>query len=102
MAALLRDAALAQLVEHIIRNDGVVGSSPPSGTTLFNMAANPVTGTLYVSNTDAFNNVRFEGPGTFAGHTVQGHLAEARITVIAGSSVTPRQRGVRPLTRSCR
>jgi peptidoglycan/LPS O-acetylase OafA/YrhL len=27
-------AALAQLVEHIIRNDGVVGSSPPSGTIL--------------------------------------------------------------------
>jgi hypothetical protein len=26
-------AALAQLVEHIIRNDGVVGSSPSSGTT---------------------------------------------------------------------
>ncbi len=25
-------AALAQLVEHIIRNDGVVGSSPISGT----------------------------------------------------------------------
>ena len=60
------------------------------GTTLFNMAANPVTGTLYVSNTDAINNVRFEGPGIFAGHTVQGHLAEARITVISGSTVTPR------------
>src|SRR5580698_5625760 len=59
------------------------------GTTLFNMAANPVTGNLYVSNTDAINNVRFEGPGTFAGHTVQGHLAEARITVISGSTVTP-------------
>ena len=29
----LANAALAQLVEHIIRNDGVVGSSPPSGTT---------------------------------------------------------------------
>ena len=29
------NAALAQLVEHIIRNDGVVGSSPPSGTTPF-------------------------------------------------------------------
>lgn len=26
------DAALAQLVEHIIRNDGVVGSSPIGGT----------------------------------------------------------------------
>ena len=61
------------------------------GTTLFNMATNPVSGTLYVSNTDAFNNVRFEGPGTFAGHTVQGHLAEARITVIAGGNVAPRR-----------
>ncbi|HEV3197157.1 MAG TPA: hypothetical protein VGZ73_04605, partial [Bryobacteraceae bacterium] len=60
------------------------------GTTLFNMVTNPMTGTLYVSNTDSINNVRFEGPGTFAGHTVQGHLAEARITVIAGSTVTPR------------
>lgn len=60
------------------------------GTTLFNMATNPVTGTLYVSNTDAVNNVRFEGPGVFGGHTVQGHLAEARITVISGSSVAPR------------
>lgn len=60
------------------------------GTTLFNMATNPVTGTLYVSNTDAVNNVRFEGPGTFAGHTVEGHLAEARITVISGSNVAPR------------
>src|SRR5580692_4312277 len=60
------------------------------GTTLFNMVVNPVNGHLYVSNTDAVNNVRFEGPGTFAGHTVQGHLAEARITVISGSTVAPR------------
>ena len=60
------------------------------GTTLFNMATNPVSGTLYVSGTDAINNVRFEGPGTYAGHTVQGHLAEARITVISGSTVAPR------------
>jgi YVTN family beta-propeller protein len=60
------------------------------GTTLFNMAANPVSGTLYVSNTESINNVRFEGPGIYAGHTVQGHLAESRITVISGSTVTPR------------
>ncbi len=59
------------------------------GTTLFNMATNPVTGHLYVSNTDAVNNVRFEGPGTFAGHTVQGHLAETHITVISDSGVMP-------------
>jgi DNA-binding beta-propeller fold protein YncE len=60
------------------------------GTTLFNMATNPVSGALYVSNTDAINNVRFEGPGTFAGHTVQGHLAESRITVISNGNVAPR------------
>jgi len=61
------------------------------GTTLFNMATNPVSGTLYVSNTESFNQVRFEGQGTFGGHTVQGHLAESRITVISGTNVTPRQ-----------
>ena len=60
------------------------------GTTLFNMAVNPMTGNVYVSNTDAHNEVRFEGPGTYAGHTVQGHLAEARITVISGAGVSPR------------
>jgi len=60
------------------------------GTTLFNMAVNPVTGALYVSNTDARNEVRFEGPGKFAGHTVQGHLAEARVSVIAGGAVASR------------
>ncbi|HEX7036708.1 MAG TPA: hypothetical protein VF210_13095 [Pseudomonadales bacterium] len=68
------------------------------GTTLFNMAANPQTGTLYVSNTDAQNHRRFEGPGVFGGRTVQGHLAESRITVIenpnehvsSGANVLPR------------
>src|SRR5262245_38323617 len=60
------------------------------GTTLFNMVTNPATGRLYVSNTEAFNQVRFEGPGIFGGSTVQGHLAETRITVISGSTVTPR------------
>ncbi len=59
------------------------------GTTLFNMITNPATGELYVSNTEAINQVRFEGPGIFGGHTVQGHLAETHITVISGSTVTP-------------
>ncbi|HEX2688963.1 MAG TPA: hypothetical protein VHN14_20210, partial [Kofleriaceae bacterium] len=59
------------------------------GTTLFNMITNPVTGELYVSNTEAHNEVRFEGPGTFAGHTVQGHLAETHVTIISGGAVTP-------------
>ncbi|HEU4733901.1 MAG TPA: hypothetical protein VFT22_38675 [Kofleriaceae bacterium] len=59
------------------------------GTTLFNMVTNPATGELYVSNTEARNEVRFEGPGNFGGHTVQGHLAESRVTIISGTSVTP-------------
>src|SRR5581483_6295515 len=59
------------------------------GTILFDMATNPVTGKVYVSNTDAHNEVRFEGPGG-GGSTVRGHLAEARITVLDGTNVLPR------------
>src|ERR1700730_144953 len=59
------------------------------GTTLFNMVTNPASGKLYVSNTEAFNQTRFEGPGKFGGHTVQGHLAETHVTVISGSTVKP-------------
>jgi DNA-binding beta-propeller fold protein YncE len=60
------------------------------GTILFNMVVNPVNGAIYVSNTDAQNDKRFEGPGIFAGHTVRGHLAESRITVLQGSRVLAR------------
>ena len=60
------------------------------GTTLFNMAVNPVSGALYVSNTEAKNEVRFEGPGIFGDSTVQGDLAQARITVLTGPNVLPR------------
>jgi YVTN family beta-propeller protein len=63
---------------------------PHVGTVLFNMVTNPATGTLYVSNTEANNASRFTGAGTFAGQTLQGHLAETRITVISGSNVAPR------------
>ncbi len=65
-------------------------SWPHVGTVLFNMAVNSVSGKIYVSNTQARNEVRFEGPGVFAGSTVNGHLAEARITVIDGDDVLPR------------
>lgn len=60
------------------------------GTTIFNMVTNPVTGTIYASNFEANNIGLFEGPGTFAGETLQGHLAEARITVINEQGVLPR------------
>src|SRR5262245_50515218 len=61
------------------------------GTILFNMTLNPTSGKLYVSNTESPNLTRFEGPGVFGGSTVQGHLSEARISVIdpATGSVDP-------------
>ena len=60
------------------------------GTTLFNMAVHPKTGVVYVSNTEARNDLRFEGPGTFAGTSLRGHLAESRITVLSGTAAVPR------------
>ena len=60
------------------------------GTILYNMAVNPVSGKVYVSNTEARNVHRFEGPGVFAGHSVRGHVVENRITVLGtNGSVSP-------------
>lgn len=59
------------------------------GTTLFNLAVNPVSGEVYVSNLEARNEVRFEGSGT-RGSTVKGHFIENRITVINDDEVLPR------------
>jgi YVTN family beta-propeller protein len=60
------------------------------GTTLFGMAVNPQSGNVYVTNTESRNDLRFEGPGTYAGTTLQGHLAESRVTVLSGTQVLPR------------
>ncbi|XXX77577.1 hypothetical protein WMF30_02215 [Sorangium sp. So ce134] len=63
------------------------------GTVLFNMVVNPANGKVYVSNTDARNEQRFEGPGVFAGQSLRGHLHESRITVLRKSGaprVAPR------------
>ncbi len=75
----------------------VVNSFPSVGTINFNMVTNPASGNVYVSNTEAVNEVRFEGAGDHAASekvagepaTVRGHLHEARITVLDGSTVTP-------------
>jgi len=67
---------------------------PSVGTVLFGMVVNPASGNLYVSNTEAVNQVRFVGtrPAGDSTTTVIGHIAEARVTVIDPSvgSVTPR------------
>ena len=67
----------------------VIARTSGVGTTLFNLAVNPRNGNVYVSNTEALNLTRFEGPGSRS-TTVRGHFAENRITVISGSSVLPR------------
>src|SRR5436309_451768 len=70
---------------------GAAGYYQGVGTILYNMAVNPVSGKVYVSNTEAGNDKRFEGPGTFAGHSLRGHLHESRITVLGpGGGVAPR------------
>ncbi|MFT3859644.1 MAG: hypothetical protein QM742_19770 [Aquabacterium sp.] len=61
------------------------------GTTLFNMAVNPVSGALYVSNFESNNfEGRFEGFGKNGNPTLQGNIAKTRVTVIKGDSVLPR------------
>jgi sugar lactone lactonase YvrE len=71
-----------------VQSAGTTGVYTGVGTVLFNMVVNPVSGSVYVSNTDAQNDNRFEGPGVFAGHSVRGHLAESRITVLAAGQAT--------------
>lgn len=62
------------------------------GTTLFNLAVNPKSGDIYVSNTEANNATRFEGPGDFVNSTVQGNIAKSRITVISPANETVKAR----------
>jgi DNA-binding beta-propeller fold protein YncE len=65
------------------------------GTTLFNMAVNPASGKVYVTNTEAHNDVRFEGHN--AGFsTVRGRIADSRITVIDPASGSVAARDLNP------
>ncbi len=59
------------------------------GTVLFNMAVNPADGNLFVTNSEARNERRFEGAGArlssfplLPQKTVQGRLHQYRVTVI--------------------
>src|SRR5437773_491476 len=62
------------------------------GTVIFDLAVNPVSGKVYATNTDARNEVRFEGNGggCTPHQTVRGHLHEARISVLDAGVVSPR------------
>ncbi len=66
-----------------------VNSASAVGTTLYNIAVNPASGKLYVSNTESLNHIRFEGPGNNS-TTVRGHFVESRITVITTNQVQAR------------
>ena len=45
------------------------------GTVIYELAVNPTNGALFASNTEARNEVRFAGSGSFGGSSVRGHLA---------------------------
>lgn len=71
------------------------GSVSGVGTVLYNMAISPTSGKLFVANTEANNQVRFEGTRTAAQSaisTVIGHQHETRISIIDPglASATPR------------
>jgi len=70
---------------------GSAGAYSGVGTVLFNMVVNPVNGSVYVSNTEAINEKRFEGLGsTHNAGTVRGRFVKNRITVIKDGAVLPR------------
>lgn len=67
------------------------GSYTGVGTVLYNVVVNPESGKIYVSNTEALNQVRFEGSGLHSPSTVRGHVHESRISVLSsGGRVDPR------------
>ena len=59
------------------------------GTTLFNMVTNPATGAVYVSNTEARNEVRFEGHSAVS-TSVRGDMVRTRISILDGGTTTHR------------
>ncbi|HJQ83914.1 MAG TPA: hypothetical protein VKA21_07560, partial [Candidatus Binatia bacterium] len=67
----------------LVTSNAATNSVVGVGTVIFDMAVRPTNGKVYVANTDARNFVRFEP-------SVRGHLAESRITVITGTTPSPR------------
>jgi len=74
--------ALADIPAETFRISGV-------GTTLFSMSVNPVSGKIYVSNLEANNHIRFEGPGG-NNSTVRGNISQSRISVLEKGMVQAR------------
>ena len=75
----------------------ITAKIPHVGTILYNMAVNPVSGKVFVSNTESNNLVRFAGPDYEVDpslpkkRTYTGELAYSRITV-----VDPQTKSVKP------
>ena len=61
------------------------------GTILFDIAVHPLDGTLYVSNLESRNHIRFAGPATRASTSVRGRVADHRVTIVNGGNVVPRR-----------
>ena len=75
------------VLDAVAEQPGVIQSFSGIGTVLFNAVTNPVSGAVYISNTDARNRVRFEGPGNNA-TTVRGHFSQNRVSVLQDGQIT--------------
>ena len=73
------------LIEIDVDTRSVAGAFTGVGTTLFNVGVHPLTGSLVVTNQEAFNEIRFEPK-------LKGVFAQNRVTLIdpTGGSVAPR------------
>lgn len=69
---------------------GPAGSFAGVGTVLYGMVVNPANGKVYVTNTDAQNHLRFEGPGSFTGEALHGRLHLNQISVLSPTGVVSR------------
>ncbi|MDF1763102.1 MAG: hypothetical protein P1U57_06800 [Oleibacter sp.] len=78
-------------IDAMASNPTAKGRFSGVGNALFNVAVNPVNGSVYVSNMDARNELKFEGHGERSDvQTLRGRFIKNQITVIKNGVVTPR------------
>ena len=83
------------------RRESAGGRSPRGvftgvGTMLFNMVVNPVSGKVYVANTEARNDVRFEGPASSADAGAPAGRAATSPRAASPCSIRRRRRDAAP------
>lgn len=68
----------------------LIARTPGIGTIIFNLAVDPEDGSLFASNIESLNHIRFAGKATRASSSVRGHLADNRVSIIEQQTVVHR------------